>query len=76
MAVLGDLDGDGVEDLAVGAHGEYYDGMVWILFRGASGDVKSYHKMWAGGGYFRALISGGQFGCSIANLGDLDGDGV
>ena len=46
---LGDLDGDGVGDLAVGAHqdddGGLGRGAVWILFLNSDGTVKSHQKI-------------------------------
>jgi hypothetical protein len=63
LDALGDLDGDGVRDLAAGA---YYAGSVWILFLNADGSVKGQTE-----------IASGEpgFGRSLAHLGDLDGDG-
>ena len=51
VASLGDLDGDGVVDLAVGAYfdddGGLNRGAVWILFLYADGTVKSQQKITA-----------------------------
>ena len=78
---LGDLDGDGVNDLAVGADGDddggTNRGAVWILFLNANGTVKTDQKISSGGGGFGGSLGDGNFfGRSVANLGDLDGDGV
>ena len=80
-ASLGDLDGDGVGDLAVGApfdgDGGTLRGAVWILFLNTDGTVKSHQKISATqGGFTGILDDGDQFGVSAASLGDLDGDGV
>jgi hypothetical protein len=80
-ASLGDLDGDGVGDLAVGAprddDGGANRGAVWLLFLHADGSVKSHAKVGSGsGGFTGVLDDNDQFGCAIAPLGDLDGDGV
>ncbi len=81
LAALGDLDGDGVADLAVGASedddGGTDRGAVWILFLNADGTVKAHSKISAAeGGFKGALDDGDRFGRSVAALGDLDGDGV
>ena len=80
VANLGDLDGDGVADLAVGALGDDtngdYRGAVHILFLNANGTVKSRSKIADGTGGGPTLADDDSFGSSVANLGDLDGDGV
>ncbi|MDD3646896.1 MAG: choice-of-anchor Q domain-containing protein [Candidatus Dojkabacteria bacterium] len=81
VAPLGDLDGDGVEDIAVGAEKDDDDhsdaGAVWILFLNTDGTVKSYQKMSdSTGGLIIDLTSTNYFGASIANIGDLDDDGI
>lgn len=78
---IGDLDGDGVNDLAVGAwrddDGGTDRGAVWILFMNRNGTVKSEQKISdTAGGFDGTLTNGDEFGFSIANLGDLDGDMV
>ncbi|MEE9129091.1 MAG: integrin alpha [Phycisphaerales bacterium] len=81
VASLGDLDGDGVGDLAVGARkdndGGFNRGAVWILFLNDDGTVNSHQKISnTAGGFTGVLDDGDQFGGSVALLGDLDGDGV
>ena len=80
MASLGDLDGDGVTDLAVGAisddTGGNYRGAVHVLFMNANGTVKSAQKIASGMGGGPTLADSDMFGVSMASLGDLDGDGV
>ena len=75
---IGDLDGDGVSDLAVGAPDDGNDrGAVWILFMNTNGTVKSYQKITENmGGFTGDLNTNDFFGRSVTSLGDLDSDGV
>ena len=81
ITTLGDLDGDGVTDLAVGANrdddGGTDQGAVWILFLEADGTVKSEQKISELFGSFAGPLDAGDFfGQSVAFLGDLDGNGT
>jgi hypothetical protein len=82
VAGLGDLDGDGVEDLAVGAVNDFDGGSgnrgaVWILFLRADGRVKSHQKISVtSGGFTGAVDQADDFGRSVVTLGDLDGDTI
>lgn len=78
---LGDLNGDGVPDLATGAYldddGGSNRGAVWILYLNANGTVNDIRKISdTAGGFQGALEDGDQFGIAAAGLGDLDGDGI
>lgn len=74
---VGDIDGDGVVDLAVGAHLDDTigtdSGGVWILFLTPNGTVKTSPPL-------QILVSpaapGDYLGLGIAALGDFDGDTV
>ncbi|HHH43981.1 MAG TPA: hypothetical protein ENK49_07580 [Gammaproteobacteria bacterium] len=81
LADIGDLSGDGIRDLAVGAPNDDDDadnaGAVWILTLQTSGRVDSGQKISAkAGGFNGKLKAGDQFGASVAGMRDLDGDGT
>lgn len=81
VASLGDLDGDGVGDLAVGASrdddGGFDQGAVWILFLDTDGTVKSEQKISETEGGFSGILDDSDlFGFSVAAPGDVDGDGI
>ena len=89
---MGDIDGDGVSDIAVGAiglddadkffgilriNGGSASGGVYILFLNENGTVKTYQKISSNDGNYDAKLSpSDQFGFSVANLSDFNGDGV
>lgn len=78
---LGDLDGDGVQDLAVGAVGDDdggdATGAVWIVFLRADRSIKASQKISeTAGGLVADLQDGDGFGRALSGLGDLDGDGI
>lgn len=81
---LGDIDGDGINDIAVGAIGRTYIdsvgnffGAVWVLFLNADGTVKKNIKIGNGTGGFTGNIKNGyRFGWSVSRVPDLDGDSV
>ncbi len=81
LTALGDLDGDGVTELAVGAVGDdaaggSSHGAVYVLFLNSSGDVKHSTELSSGVSGAPTLSSGDAFGRALAAIGDLDGDGV
>jgi hypothetical protein len=81
VAGIGDVDGDGVQDIAVGASGDDDGGTdrgaVWILFMNRDGTVKTEQKISQLNGQFDALLAAGDhFGSSLADVGDLNGDGI
>ncbi|MEM6648444.1 MAG: FG-GAP-like repeat-containing protein, partial [Bacteroidota bacterium] len=80
VASVGDLDGNGVSDLAIGAvsaSGTYpRQGGVVILFLQRDGTMLIARAITEGqGGFTDALQASAGFGGALANVGDLDGDG-
>ncbi len=81
IANIGDLNGDGVADLAVGATGDddsgYYDqGAVHIMFMNTDGSIDSTIEINDSTVNGPVLSNYDEFGVSVANISDLDGDGV
>ncbi|MHC4845933.1 MAG: integrin alpha, partial [Planctomycetota bacterium] len=77
IAMLGDLDGDGRLDMAVGAPGEDPGGGVWLLFLEGDHSVKSHHLIGEGKGGFRDPLGfSARLGDAVWSHGDHDGDGV
>ncbi|MCG8577007.1 MAG: FG-GAP-like repeat-containing protein [Flavobacteriales bacterium] len=77
VAGIGDLDGDGVEDLVVGADGQGVGGSIYVLFMNSDGTVSTSQQITEGvGGMVGNLDGGDDFGYSVASIGDLDNDGV
>jgi hypothetical protein len=78
---LGDVNGDGFDDLIVGSPGYGLDsGAAYVVFGSAAGFAASQalDAITSGTGGFRILgqYAGDQFGVSVAGLGDMNGDGI
>ena len=71
VAALGDVTGDGICDLGVGAPLEDGVGRVYV-FAGTRGRSQQNFAIWTR----RGAQTGGRFGEAIAGGGDLDGDGI
>lgn len=82
VAVLNDFDGDGNNELAVGAIGDdgpldtlENTGAVWILFMDDEGLVKKQRKLTMLDIKDSLVFGGEEFG-TVASIGDVDGNGV
>ena len=80
VAPLGDIDGDGTADLAVGNNkddiGATDMGALFLLGLAADASVRSEHVIAQGTGFpGLSLLAGERFGRALANLGDIRGDG-
>lgn len=75
---LGDIDGDGITDLAVGTP-KFDDakGNVWILFMKKDGTVKNSQSISDTTGNLGFTLHENEFfGVTLANMGDINNDGV
>ena len=79
VADMGDIDKDGINDLAVGASlddsGGRNRGAVYILFMNADNTIKNSTKIIHDPAGIE-LTNNSIFGISVANIGDFDGDKI
>ena len=76
IANIGDLNGDGTTDIAVGASGDDARGAVHILFLNSNGTISNTIEINSNTPNGPVLNNTDYFGVSIANIGDLNNDGT
>lgn len=77
LAPLGDVNGDGVPDLAVGSPGHMATGSFWVIMLNTDGTVKNQQRIgFMAGGFDEPLDGNNCLGWSLGATGDVDGDGV
>jgi hypothetical protein len=81
VADIGDVNDDGISDLAVGApnddDGSDNAGAVWILFMKVDGTVEKKQKISMEAGRLDgSLVAEDHFGAALAGIGDLNKDGI
>ncbi|MFO1002844.1 MAG: FG-GAP-like repeat-containing protein [Planctomycetaceae bacterium] len=80
IAPLGDIDGDGVTDLAIGSPGDSTRGTergaVYIVRLKPDGTAKNFTKIADSLNGGPVLHDQDGFGMSVASPGDIDGDGI
>jgi len=81
VGALGDVDGDKIMDIAVGApqddDGVTNGGAVYVIFLNSDGTAKAFQKISdTAGGFSGGMATGDRFGMSAAGAGDMDGDRI
>lgn len=81
VADVGDANGDGIDDVIIGAHwastpGRDHSGLVYVVFGGPS--LASFNLNDLGSGGFRIIGASAELftGRTVAGAGDVDGDGL
>lgn len=85
IASIGDINGDGVNDIVVGNPGTnhpwlapfHHKGEIYILFLASDGTVKNYTIIGENmGGFNDSIVEEGSFGWAVTGIGDFNKDGI
>ncbi len=78
VSTAGDVNGDGLDDLIVGARFDGNGGVSFVVFGKANGTTVELSDIEAGNGGFaiNGANNGDQSGWSVSNAGDVNGDGL
>jgi len=75
----GDVNGDGFDDIVVGAAGNYTNlvpGVAYVVFGSAQAKTLDLGTLNGNNGFkFASVDKGNAFGGSVSNVGDINGDG-
>ncbi len=76
VTAIGDVNGDGVNDLAVGAAHYGTSGGVFILFMDTNGTVQSKTILSENSNGIGDMSYNGLFGYAVCSMGDINNDGI
>ncbi len=76
VTAIGDVNGDGINDLAIGASSYGTSGGVFILMMDTNGTVKSKTVLAQNTNGISGLTTNGLFGYAVCSMGDINNDGV
>ena len=80
VSTAGDMNGDAISELVLGACGEHYSGCAsYVIFGNRSGFPASFNLTALNGtnGFTVPRVAvGGSFGISVSTAGDINGDGI
>lgn len=76
LTTVGDLNNDGTIDLAVGSRRYNDEGAVYILFMNPDLSIGSFTRIASNEGGFGPIGFQDYFGGAVANIGDLNNDGI
>ena len=83
VSTAGDINGDGISDIVLGAYGAYADNLFfggsYVIFgsRGSFGSIFNLTTLNGANGFFVPGITvKGQLGTSVSAAGDINGDGL